>query len=469
MKKIFMLLLCLTVLLRPVSVSANSAQTNWRGVDGTGALVVGESSPIVVEHEELVFDIAEFPLEYYLDEAGFLSYSATATACYSFYNPSDYEVTVSLAFPFGSMPDYADYYYNAVDWEKYTVRVDGMTVDKTVRHTLTALGSGFSLERDLPLLYDGYVEDDFYYPDLPVSVYVFRPDLDFSDNASVFAAIEFEFDPEKTRACLTTLNNAETLASCVRMSGFVHEGEVCILYIFGEQDEPPEWKLYKDNSCAVESDDSMKLLAAEEMTFEEMVTEKLPQDPGVSMTDWYNAVVASANQSLMNYGVLSMNFILDGTYNPARYLMQWFTYELTFAPGQRIVNEVTVPIYPSIDADYEPSVYEYTYLLSPASTWADFGTLDIQINTPYYIVEDEEFGFEKTDEGYRVSVDGLPEGELEFSLSTDPEPKEDSFDLRDLAYLAMFLCGVTIKYGWPVILIGVLLLIFRKHWKTNMS
>ena len=44
-----------------VPTSANSAQTQWRGTDATGAIVTGEDCPLAVEHELLTFDIGQFP------------------------------------------------------------------------------------------------------------------------------------------------------------------------------------------------------------------------------------------------------------------------------------------------------------------------------------------------------------------------------------------------------------------------
>ena len=60
MKK-FLSVMCLTTLLLSFAlpVSANSAQMFWYGVDSTGTVIVGGESPIVVEHEQLVFDIPE--------------------------------------------------------------------------------------------------------------------------------------------------------------------------------------------------------------------------------------------------------------------------------------------------------------------------------------------------------------------------------------------------------------------------
>ncbi|MBQ3031820.1 MAG: hypothetical protein IJD29_04940, partial [Anaerotignum sp.] len=53
-----------------------------------------------------------------------------------------------------------------------------------------------------------------------------------------------------------------------------------------------------------------------------------------------------------------------------------------------------------------------------------FGKLDIVVNTPYYLTESGgDFSFEKTETWYQASLDGLPEGELEFTLSESAKPK----------------------------------------------
>ena len=67
MKRTFAVLLTVLMLATSfvVPAYANSAQTHWRGVDSTGAVVVGEDCPIEVTKEVLTFDISEFPDNYY--------------------------------------------------------------------------------------------------------------------------------------------------------------------------------------------------------------------------------------------------------------------------------------------------------------------------------------------------------------------------------------------------------------------
>ena len=93
------IVLLLMLSLLTVSVSANSAQTHWEGVDSAGAMVREDDSPIIVEKELLTFDIQAFPENYYRDLESYLAYSGKVTAEYSFYNPADYAVSATLLFP----------------------------------------------------------------------------------------------------------------------------------------------------------------------------------------------------------------------------------------------------------------------------------------------------------------------------------------------------------------------------------
>lgn len=84
---------------------------------------------------------------------------------------------------------------------------------------------------------------------------------------------------------------------------------------------------------------------------------------------------------------------------------------------------MTAPLYPAIDAGYTPNLYSYTYLLSPAKTWAQFGELEVVVKTPYYMTESGIDGFTKTDGGYALTLPGLPESELTFTLSESENPQ----------------------------------------------
>lgn len=406
---------------------ANSAQSHWTGIDSTGTIVVDENCPIEVEKELLTFNVQEFPSNYYRSAEELESYTGRVTAEYTFYNPADYKVTATLVFPFGNLPSYA-YFYDSetgerdafLDTELYGVEVDGEPIDLQVRHTLSHSYDQFSLEKDMPLLADGHIADAFYRPDLPVTVYKYTiSGIDEQYNAAN-AAFQWSGDSTKTRILLTEQNGGQFGDDWMQVEMWVRNGESTLIYVFGEVPESGiQWTFYENGACEKEIEGTMTLAGSEVITFEEYAMLNYPEDAGISEHDWYNAVVANLNYSSrgFSYGIIG-EYVGDLSST----LMRWYEYEITLEPGQRIVNTVTAPIYPSINTNYEPDVFGYTYLLSPAKTWNSFGELEIVVNTPYFISNSSIDGFAKTETGYSVKLDSLPDGELTFDLATSEKP-----------------------------------------------
>ncbi len=416
-----------------IPVHANSAQSWFEGTDSTGAIMPDGESPIIVEHELLTFDIGEFPSNYYESAEALAEYSASVTAEYTFYNPSQYTVNAKLLFPFGCRPHY--YMYDGYeDTEKFDITVNGEPIEKNIRHTLSNGYSQFELEKDLKLMHDGFVSDGFFTPDMTVTVYYFQlQDIDTENYNRPRVALDIPKGLGDRRFYLYGQNgmHIQKDGDMRIIMSVTNYDNVFSFYVFGTPlSEMPEWQIYKDGGAddGEEADGRIDFLQnkTETMTFREYVLMNRLDDSEISETDWYNATVAKLNNSMTHpdgYPVISgyrLNMHDEGE------LMRWYEYEITLAPGERITNTVKAPMYPAIDLDYEPNIYEYTYLLSPAKTWKSFGELEIVINTPFELTESAIKGFNKTDNGYSATLDGLPDGELTFTLSTSLSPKKPS-------------------------------------------
>jgi hypothetical protein len=205
-------------------LSANSVQRTWSGTTGTGTFVTAGSCPLIAEHETLTFSLGELPSNHYFTAEDYLAYSGSVTAEYTFYNPSDYEVTATLVFPFGKASDYAYLVHPeetigrllAVDLKKYGVTVDGVAADVTVRHTLSHAYAPFDLDTDLPRLIDGFAADDFYAPELPVRCVKYTAWGIDEEYRSARAAFIWRGDEAKTRIYLEGMTGGETLDKGVR-------------------------------------------------------------------------------------------------------------------------------------------------------------------------------------------------------------------------------------------------------------
>ena len=413
-----------------IPTSANSAQQRWNGSDATGAIITDGDSPIVVEHENLTFDLPEFPNPYYHQEEDFLAYGGRVTAEYHFYNPSDMTVTATLAFPFGEMPDYA-YPFEEIEATCRDVSVNGEAIEAKLRYTFTS--GGFNPEKDLARLSDGYLSDDLLSPETAVTIYkwnIGEVNTEYKQATNVATDIKAG-DSSRIYYFEGQSGAHKQKDGDFRIADWVKGKDSILLYVIGEPlTDLPTWTFYEDGGCkdGEELNGSVSYKGCESMTLLDMAMATYDSERGIPEVDWYNCLYSELTSDDGKYGDGYNIALLDGYHSRyKRSLMRWYQYEISLEPGERIVNSVSAPMYSGIDMSYTPTVYQYTYLLSPASTWKSFGDIDITINTPYYLTESTIDGFEKAEEGYSLHLDGLPEGELIFSLSTEENPtKEDN-------------------------------------------
>ena len=180
---------------------------------------------------------------------------------------------------------------------------------------------------------------------------------------------------------------------------------------------------------------SVKIAEQNELTFEDLVYLYYTEDSKISRLDWHNIVFEKYTSQRYRYGESLSLFNVSSDE-----IRRWYGYEMKFAPHQTLVNEVKSPLFPGIDKGYEPTVYTYNYLLSPASTWASFKDLTIVVNTPFHILDLKD-GWQKTETGYVAHYDTLPEyGELEMTVCSSEKPKHNN-PYRALALYLGFLLG----------------------------
>ena len=146
-------------------------------------------------------------------------------------------------------------------------------------------------------------------------------------------------------------------------------------------------------------------------------------------------------------------------------IMPWYEYEITLEPNETVVNTVSIPLFPGQNSEYEPEVYDFTYLLSPAKTWSKFGTLDVVINTSYYIIDSSE-KFQKTENGYEAHFDRLPDNELKFKICESETPDRDwMYVLRPVLMILYIIFNVSIV----VFVIHLMIKVIRRIKKRRTT
>ena len=153
-----------------------------------------------------------------------------------------------------------------------------------------------------------------------------------------------------------------------------------------------------------------------------------PEAKAYTTVDWYNLVAEYFRNSDIFRG--TRTFVADSLNVVEDYVLQWFVYELSVPSGATVTNTVRAPLFVGINIGYSHPVYNVEYLLSPASCWAEFGTLDITVNTDLYMLDFGSLGFAKADGCYTVHFEGLPEGELNFKVCAEQNPQRKSGPYR---------------------------------------
>ena len=85
----------------------------------------------------------------------------------------------------------------------------------------------------------------------------------------------------------------------------------------------------------------------------------------------------------------------------------WRLYEISLEPGERATVTLTAPVYPDVDTSYNPYTYFYSYYFSPYTGWKGYGSIDVVINTDYYIANSFHDSFTETESGYELHIDSL--------------------------------------------------------------
>ncbi len=384
----------------PLGVSANSALYLWEGSAAGGVAVVGGECPVTVESEALVFTINDLPTDY--GDARMEEYEAHVTAAYSFYNPAAYEVKMTLAFPYGRMPEYVQADFDPAS--RCAVTADGAPV--SVRERVTYQGeNGFAWEKGLAQLSDTFAEDAFFAPDLPVTVCGYKIESEFTGGFYAHAAFA-DIDTAVSRAFVSgeRYYAGDGYAANVQ----VKNGEVVWVAVAGEPAEAAFRLFERADGSAVQA--RARQVYEGECTFEQLALYYYAGEEE-GKTDRYNAAVAALNEKDVRIPYSFSDTELHGS------LMHWLEYELTLPAGGRAVNEVTVPLYPEISRVSSSSTtsYAYTYLLSPAESWAAFGGLSVEVHTPYPF-SCNRYSFAREGDVYTAAFGSLPEGELRFTL-----------------------------------------------------
>lgn len=445
LKLIFAAFACVCALPCAASpVFANSGHRYEYGVSGAGVLTPNESSVLAVESEKLTFNIPDFPR--YGNSLS--DYKSTVSAEYNFVNTSDSTVITSMAFPIGVNPNYYG------DLREPEIKVDGVAVTVQTRHTA---GHYRNFADSVQGIYDDYYSDDFYTPEMEVTHYKLKIDVP-ADGYMLIGDVN----------CGEGARFITWLGTENEIDKYLDKGTNNLnVYVVGDTDDFDcvwHFEKYKRHLFSggeyVKTDETFPIKeSVEATTLKDLILSYRSQDSVISEMDWYNGYVSGfGNRKYIS----ECDLAARGAYS----FLAWYTYEVQVEPNGRFTNTVTVPLLPSENGNYSPAVYDYEYYLSPAQSWQSFGKLEIAVNTDYYMTA-QSLAFEKSESGYVAEFDGLPEGELTFSLCTVAEPTEHrvGVDLTGFVIFVLVLISIFALIFVSAIICAIVYLVKSKKKK----
>lgn len=473
MRKKFLLIFLLTFVLTtivalPSAVYANSAQMYWYGTTENAAAVIGEQVPIAVKSEKIVFDVQQFPDNFYNsdEEQKFADYSASVTATYQFENTADYEVSARLAFPYGIKPSYL--YRTFTYDDRYGVTVNGEKAEVVNRYTYNR-GTGSWTEdykngAAVGQLLDEKKTADGISTQTRVIKYIYK--VGGAEYGSYGAYVEMP--KAKGQYLYSAETSVEETLDKIVYGNSVFNGARIEFWVVCNGEEP-DLQLYakSGNRSGEKIECTFEQISRTETTLGEYAEAvyAFDDDNESAHIDWFNAIVDSITDSVsVSY---SPNPFCDVDNFVSRKIMNWMEYTLVVPAGGSVANSVTAPLFPDIDDGWTPAVYQYGYLLSPAKGWQSFGTLDIEVNTPFKMVGAQENGFEKTETGYKAHFDSLPDGELTFRLSESENPERKRTGYPELALFYMTVFATPVLGGAELVVIIVFACIGAQRKNKN--
>lgn len=427
-----------TVLVLPERVAdANSVQRYFEGIDSSGAIVTMENCPVVVDKEDLDFYI------YYQGKSnsqGQYEQFGSVCATYTFRNPSENTINMDVVFPYGYKDE------NKSDKDDCSVSVDGAQIAWRTRYTHIDYYP-FDIERDLSSLSDDFVQDSFFATTQKVYKYTYSV-----SGTAQGLDLTFEYDRNWARKVVCDFHSQREGNKQQIVMSTAGKPQL-VFYVVGEDLDIA--------ACDVtviggQKGGHLSLVSRQEQTFgDELAYVNRPADSDVLDIDWYNAL-SNTLKSLRDRTVINpLEFVISRY--PEFSLFRWCQYTLSIAPGQTIVNSVTVPLFPARNERYIPAVYEFIYYLSPATTWAGFKDLTVNIHTDGYLLNYAIKGFAKTDGGYTYHSDKLPDGELTFKICSEETQKSRNsgfiFFVIIFLYILAIVLGLTV--GAPLVVFSI--------------
>lgn len=394
------LILMLSTMIIPSSAMTPLPNTHWSGSDAYG-VKLPSNSEIVIESQTVTFDIQEMPA--YNDVEKLKNYSGKVTTEYTLYNPTDREITLNLSLEIDSSIYYpVENFY--LDAEKYSISLDGKEIDVQLRHGVNYQWGDEAMSGLATMVYDEYKSNEYISPDTTVTKYTY-----IQSGVTVgYAYVGFDLYKNHVKNTAIYLGEYGHIVDWntgkVRLTTDTTSDNTTVEYfVLGDDlDHVPTLRAYDspepDNDDLI--DGSFEFVGKETVSFSDYVFSYYNEGYNINEVDWYNMAAAEIAKNMANKMIFTNLYGLQTQFEGSR--VSGFLYEITLATNQRVNHSIITPVYPDVEESYTPPTYRFGYRIPYNKSEPYAKEVEINVNTPYYLIEGE--GFEKTDTGYTTTV-----------------------------------------------------------------
>jgi len=415
-------------------VFANSGPVFWQGYPSSDVMAIEENSPIVIENENLVFDF------YDIDSFSY-SLRGKVTATYEMLNPTQETKTVQMAFPFVGKLD-------SLLAKEIAISADGheLPYDIYIGDVVNSHGSSFQKKEEdasfdfasiISTITDETYKAENFAENEKGKRYLIevKPTTDQRINF----AVDFNFNPEKTKVLTTGFNRYEGDGVNTRIAAWCYEPRTLEIFVLGE-DVDFEITGFSDGELEDKTDLFTYQLSEQEVEVKPYLLDYIKKNTYVQNDDsiikkeldksqsynnqLYNLYAKSLDQTFSNRSGYSSEYDLIEKENYERILTLVYTVE--FPPNS--TKEVSVSYRTAGTMDNTKTakpLHTYDYILNPAKNWGDFKNLNIEIITPqqapYVVASSIELAREENEDNkdsyvYTATLATLPEDDFTFTI-----------------------------------------------------
>jgi hypothetical protein len=463
LKKLLAVVIFFSVILSfPTAVFANSGPVFWRGYPSSEVLSVEDNSPIVVQNENLIFDFSS------VDNVSY-TISGKVTATYNMINPTDELQSVQMAFPFVSS-------LKNIQMGDISVIVNGNSLhyDIYAGDVVDTYGNPWQEEKDaktefaniVSTISDKLYQAETFAEDEKGRLYTIK--VTPTTDERINFAVDFNSDSKKTKVIASGFNRYHCEDEKTSIASWCREPKTLEIYVLGE-DIDLKVEAFTDGQLKEKTDKFDYQVSTQEVEVKpylmDYIIENSARDSMVDTIQLYNLYAKALDKYFKgNLGYTSQNDL--------RALEQYeriFTIIYTVEFPNNSEKEVSVSYNTSgtMDArDTAKPLYSFDYILNPAKSWSDFKKLNVEIITPEevpYVAESSIELVKVEDQVYRVSIEGLPEDDLSFSLYAEEEVKRKNIFLVGLLDTLRFLKFPPVIGAIVLLIVGIIVVVISKR------